>query len=161
MVELLIATLLLFLIVIGVAPLFARSAVSNAMGSDMTQLSNHGKSEVEEFYQMPFNSVPMTITAGTDLVTREVWDDDLARFVPLPDGTPIPTSPPPRWVRITTVRQYSLPAFEAEALTHADALDAGAPEENIQLKEVEVEVISAPGGPIRGRRMVARTLKPF
>lgn len=170
MVELLIATLLLFITVMGILPLFARSVTSNAMGSDMTQLSNHAKSQAERLYQVPFNGTLVTVAAGqTVATTTELWDEDAKTFVPgLP---PAIGDPSPRYVRTTRVRQYSLPDFGDEVLDpDEDALDGGDPPENVQLKEVEVVVESWPNpgeptrpgmGPIPGRRIVVRALKPF
>jgi hypothetical protein len=169
MVELLIATLLFFLIVMGLLPLFARSAVSNAMGSDMTQLSNHAKTQAEVLYQVPFNGISMDVPDGeTELLTTEIWDETRRAFVA---GVPPSGGPAPRWARTTRVRQYSLPEFGQEVLDPAtDALDGSAPPENVQLKEVEVIVESYPNlaepdrpgsGLLPGRRIVVRTLKPF
>jgi len=157
MIEVLIATLLFFMIIMGVLPLFTRSAINNAMGSSMTQLSNQSKSRTEELYQAGFNSASMTIPAGSTMVeTVEYWDPVTETFSPnLPaDGSP------PRFTRTTRIRQYGLSDLAADNVLD-NPLDGSADAAAVQLKEIEVLVVSNDVGPIRGRQILVRTLKPF
>jgi len=121
---------------------------------------------VELLYQVPFNSPLVTVPAGQTVAqTIEIWDDATKRFVV---GDLSSLTAPPRWMRTTSVRQYSLPRFEDNTL--GEPLEGDHPPENVHLKEVEVIVVSYPNptdparpgsGGLPGQRILVRTLKPF
>ena len=163
LVEVLIATLLLFLIVMGLIPLFARSAVNNAMGADATQISNQAKSQLDRVLNSGFNGNALTVPAGaTEGVTVEYWDPDREAFT-----TTVPTNlSTVRWRRTTRVRQYSMSALDDGVITpsglDSDALAGDIDASFVSLKEVEVVVESFPGrtgsAGIPARRIVTKTL---
>lgn len=163
LVEVLVATFLLLLIVMGLVPLFARSAINNAMGADATQISNQAKSRLDSVLNSGFNGPMMTIPDGEDeLVTVEYWDPELDAFTAVvPDDLNTV-----RWRRTTTVRQYGADALDDGAIVsegaNSDTLPGGTDVAFVKLKEIEVVVVSFPGrggaGGIPGRRIVAKTL---
>lgn len=156
MIELVIAILLFFIVIMGIMPLFLRSTIANAMGRDMTLLSNQSKSTAERMYQIPFNSPAMTIPDGsTEVVVTEYWDDATDSYTTVAPTTGVT----PRFTRTTTLRQYGLSDLADGTLD--DPLDGSVDPTTVQLKEIEVSVVSGDLGPIRGRRILFRTLKPF
>lgn len=156
MIEVLFATLIFFLVIMGLLPLFTRSAINNAMGATMTQLANQSKSQTEGLYQASFNSAPMTIPAGaTEVVTQEFWDVASGTFI----ATPPADGSTARYTRTTTIRQYGLSDLNDNRLDNPLPGDTDATA--VQLKEIEVGIVSNDIGPIRGRQILVRTLKPF
>lgn len=72
LVEALVAMALLLLVSIGVLPLFTRSMVNNAAGSEATSVANHARHRLEELGQLPFNNDTIAIADGT---TEQLIDD--------------------------------------------------------------------------------------
>lgn len=159
-VELLVASLILVMIVLGIIPLFMRSIINNTAGNDYTQLSNYSKSEVEEMFQLDFNNADLTIPSGqTEVSTDEYWDVDQKKWLP---GTGSGVYTP--WIRTTTIRQYHTSATDQDPTTRdflvGRALDGATLAEIVQLKEIQVTVRGQRGGPLGPRRdIVLRTLK--
>lgn len=163
LVEVLIATVLLFFIIMGLVPVFARSAVNNAMGADATQMSNQAKSRLDAVLNSGFNGEMMTVPDGADeRVTVEYWDPVLDAFTETVPGDLNDV----RWQRTTRVRQFGSNAVDDGVIVSvggtSDALPGGTDAAFIKLKEIEVEVVSFPGrggaGGIPGRRILAKTL---
>lgn len=175
LVEVLVAAALLLIIAVGILPLFTRALFNNNAGNEYTKVSNHGKSRVEEAYQLPFNGpLLMTVDAGQDSkVTVEHYREDTESWEPGPTPSPLPTDTSNPfgvvqipWERTTTVRQYSTEAIDDEDnavvdLKKDDALAGGTDPVFIHLKEVEVLVESTrSGGPLgEGKQVVLRTFK--
>lgn len=159
LVEVMIAVLLFFLIVLGIAPMFARAGLSNAAGADSTQLSHFSRSQAEELIQSFFNSAPLSIPAGSNLLeTVEHWDEDSESFTTDPPAT----GAQPRWNRVTRIRQFNISDFDDDSLLTADeALPGGSPPNFIHLKEIEVTVESNRDLLLGGRGIVVKTLKSF
>lgn len=161
LIEVLIASVLLMVMVLGILPLFYRSMVNNAMGADSTQLANLSKSRIEEYSQLPFDS-PLLLPVGGAIVlsTVDYWSPTHENFVATEPSTNIPI----RFRRTTEIRQYAM----------ADLLDNGqlntplpgsADPSTVQIKDIRVTVESyvrgtATGsGPVPGRRIFVRYLK--
>jgi len=132
-IEVVIAGLLLLMIAVSVLPMFTEAAASNETGREYTEVSNLARSHAEELMQLPFNSAPLTITAGTSLVTDEYYSVLNKRWMA---GTTPGSGDRALWLRRTTIRQYSV--------TNLDTLDnplpAGTPATGIHVKEIQVEV---------------------
>lgn len=159
LVEVMIAVLLFLLIVLGMAPLFARAGLSNAAGADSTTVSHFSRSQAEELIQAFFNSTPLTIASGTTMTeTVEYWDESSESFsLELPT-----TGETPRWNRITRIRQFNISDFDDDGLlTEDEALPGDSPPNFIHLKEIEVRVESNQDLLLGGRRIVVKTLKSF
>lgn len=158
MIEVLIASLLFLFVVLGILPLFFRSAVSNAMGADSTQLSNLAKSRVEELSGLAFNDLQLEIADGeTVLEAVAYWDPETKTW-----GDTAPSTPSVRFQRTTRIRQYSLEDLREDGVLDTP-LDGDEPPSGVQIKEIEVIVQSFAGaggaGPIPGRRILVRALK--
>lgn len=159
LVEVMIAVLLFLLIVLGMAPLFARAGLSNAAGADSTTLSHFSRSQAEELIQDFFNSAPLTIAGGTTMTeTVEYWDESSESF----SLDPPAVGEEPRWNRITRIRQFNISDLDDDGLlTDDEALDGNAPTNFVHLKEIEVRVESNRNLLLGGRGIVVKTLKSF
>jgi hypothetical protein len=174
-VEALIAAALLLIMAVGILPLFLRAMSNNYSGSESTRISNFGKSQVEDLFQLDFNHADVTITANTENVLPEqFWaEGDPGYASDANEGWTVGPLTPAHgsvlWHREAMVRQYSTEAFvlidEANAIYRLDpaaALPAGTDAGQIHLKEIDVDVTSdrAPGGPLGPRRRLGlRTFK--
>jgi hypothetical protein len=146
-VEVLIAAGIFLIIAVGLLPLFVQSIRNNLSGREATDVSNMGKSRVEELFQLPFDSPRLALPAAS----TEMFVSDY--YVLLGDssgplgGLGVWTSAAPTglgqvgpWVRTTRIRQYSL-----RDLT--EPLRGDAEPGDVHLKEIQVE--------IEGRRSLA------
>lgn len=168
LIEALIAMALLLLVAIGILPLFTRSMVNNAAGSEATQTANHARGQLEDLAQLSFNNVALRLDGDAQLLTR----DDYFSGVLLEQGDE-------RWEepgdgdgvvlfqRTTRVQQFSLNGLDdtdsdnvidgIDGLTDGDddgeldnPLPDGTAAQFVHLKEVAVEVVTpraAGGGP--------------
>jgi hypothetical protein len=160
-VELLVASLILLIIILGIIPLFVRSIINNAGGNDYSRLSNYSKSQVEEMFQLDFNNAQFDIPAGnTEASSDEYWSVTEKKWKPglVPGGETTP------WTRNTLVRQYNITAANKTIddfdFARSSALDGNAPAESVHLKEIIVTVRAVGGSTLGPRRdIVLRTLK--
>jgi type II secretory pathway pseudopilin PulG len=136
-VEILIAAALLGVIMVGMIPLFTRSILANQAGWESSRVSSLGKSQVEQYIEAGFNTPPLTLAAGTELVTTAHYSDLSHEWMPgeVPDEGDSGI-----WFRTTSVRQYHISAVNDGILDPAEALPAGANPVWINLKEVEILV---------------------
>jgi type II secretory pathway pseudopilin PulG len=154
-IEVVIAGLLMLMIAISVLPMFTEAAASNETGREYTQVSNLARSRAEELMQLPFNSAPLTVSAGTSLVTDEYYSVLNKRW--MPGTTPSTAGDRALWLRRTTIRQF--------AVTNLDLLDnplpAGTPPEGVHVKEIQVEIRGATVGSLFGpsKSLTVRMLK--
>jgi Tfp pilus assembly protein PilV len=155
-IEVLIAAMLLMFMVMGLIPLFAGSAVNNAIGADATQLSNQAKTQAEALLQMPFNAPDLTLDNGeVEKTTVEYWNEDEERFT----TTEPPTGTSAKYSRTTRIRQYSVSDVDDGVL--GTPLPGGSDPGLVQLKEIEVSLTSRDYGPIPGRPLLVRVYKAF
>ena len=107
--EVLVAAALLLVVLVGLLPLFMRSILENVEGRESTQVSNHGRSELEIMKQLRFNNPELEITTGTENVVQQFWtmgdpdyvgDEEWVNTVPAGEFA--------LWDRTTTVRQYGI-----------------------------------------------------
>lgn len=159
--ELLIASVLLLFILLGIIPLYAGSAVNNAIGADATQLSNHAKTRAESLLQMPFNAPDLTLDDGElARTTDEFWNNDDPNHITGDHFVNAPVSDSlPKYTRTTVIRQYAITDAEDGVLDHP--LAGGSAPGLIQIKEIQVTVRSRDYGPIPGRPLVVRVYKAF
>jgi prepilin-type N-terminal cleavage/methylation domain-containing protein len=152
-VEVLIATLIFLIIAVGILPLFAASARNNLDGREATEVSNFGRSAIEDLLQAPISDPRLAVPSGSTVrVANEYWSkkDQVWK-----SGTGTSTDQA-LWRRQTRVRQYNVTNLSTP-------LDGGADAGQVHLKEVEVQVWHgrnqqslALGG---GRRFTVRMLK--
>jgi len=151
--EVLIATVIFVIIALGILPLFAASARSNLDGREATEVSNFGRSAVEDLLQASINDARLTVPAGSTVrVSDEYWSQKDQVWK---SGTGA-AGDPAMWRRRTRVRQYNVSDL-------ATPLNGNADIGQVHLKEIEVEVwhgrnaqALALGG---GRRFTVRMLK--
>jgi prepilin-type N-terminal cleavage/methylation domain-containing protein len=161
LVEMLVASMLLLVVVLGVIPLFVRSIISNSGGNDYTRLSNFSKSKVEELFQLDFSNAQLTIPAGqTETSIDEYWSEAEKKWKP--GAAPAGVTPP--WTRTTVIRQYNISAVDQTLdnfdFEKSEAVDGNTAAEAVHLKELIVTVQGMRGGPLGPRRdLVLRTLK--
>jgi prepilin-type N-terminal cleavage/methylation domain-containing protein len=142
LIEVLIAAAIFLILALGILPLFTQAIRSNASGRDATDVSNFGKSKVEELLDVPFDTlvVPNGQTQG---VTTEYWSSSAKAWK---TGTP---SIDAIWFRTTTIRQFSLGDLLDNGIADKP-LPGGTPVEQVHFKEIVVEVRGLPRGPLAG-----------
>lgn len=151
LIEVLIAMVILLIIAVGIMPVFTQASVSNVSGNDSTRVSNFARARAEEVSQYPFNSVEMTITAGSEAQLPPGGEYFSTRDQIWKPGAPT-VADPGMFTRTTVIRQYGVKALEDGTLDIAEALPAGSDPSNIQLKEIQVD--------IEGTRVLGSTLGP-
>ena len=152
-VEVLIASLIFLIIAVGILPLFAASARNNLDGREATEVSNFGRSAVEDLLQASINDPRLTVPSGSTVrISNEYWS---SKDKVWKAGTGTSTDPA-LWRRQTRVRQFNVSKLTVP-------LDGGADAGQVHLKEVAVDVWHnrnqqslALGG---GRRFTVRMLK--
>jgi Tfp pilus assembly protein PilV len=166
MIEALIAAAILLIIALGLIPLFTRSILDNNSGNDATQASNHGKTQLEELIQLPFNHQELVVPGGsTQSQVVETWTQgDPAKTGDANEGwwTGAPSGKGRSlWTRTTRVRQYNISDLDDSKLD--TPLAGGTQPVFVHLKEVEVQLQSAKQGSILGggQALTVRVLKPF
>ena len=139
MVELLVASVLFTMTVLGILPLFMAAGTSNVVANDSTKAANFARSQLEEFQQLPFNSAQLVPNADDPLVEYySVESHEWKPGEPPGDG-----SDPGTWLRTTTVRQFNISALDDGTIDpDTEALDAGADPAWVHLKQVSVELRS-------------------
>ena len=165
MIEALIAAAILLIIALGLIPLFARSIVDNNSGNDATQATNHGKTQLEELIQVPFNNQKLDVPGGsTESQAVETWTQgDAAKTGDANEGWWATPSGKGRslWTRTTRVRQYNISDLDDGTLDNPQ--EGGTQPTFVHLKEVEVQLDNAKSGSLLGGgpAQTARVLKPF
>jgi hypothetical protein len=148
--EVLIASLLLLFIALGTIPMFTMAQSSNLQGSENTRAANYARERLEEMWQLPFNSEPLTVTAGTERAHTEYLDSssDQERWLPLVGAVPAGTL----FTRHTVIRQFSAEDTEEVPIS---AEVAETDPVKVQLKEITVAVNSTrTGGPLGAGKSV-------
>lgn len=159
LVEVLIASFLLLVILLGVLPLFTRAMISNNSGRESTMVSTLAQSKADEYLQLPFEREELTLDSGTEKVVEEyfsVADQEWKPVTPAASG-------PALFTRTTTVRQYGITVDASGDTDLTDPLDASVAQSAVQLKEIEVTVTAARGGGPLGppKTVTVRVWKAF
>lgn len=134
-VEVLIASLIFLVIAVGILPLFAASTRNNADGREATEVSNFGRSSIEDLMQATFNDARLTVPSASTVLTRtEYFSKATQTWV---TGTASSTDPA-LWQRRTRVRQFNVNDMTDGILN--TPLPGSADPGQVHIKEVEVEV---------------------
>jgi len=168
MIEALIAAAILLIIALGLIPLFTRSIIDNNSGNDATQVTNHGKTQLEDLIQLPFNHQRLDVPGGGDVGQAvETWTtgalnrtaDSNERW--WQGATPPTGSGEVLWTRRTNVRQYSINDLDDGVLDNPQP--GGTQPVFIQLKELEVQLENGKRGTALGgsQALTVRVVKPF
>jgi type II secretory pathway pseudopilin PulG len=142
LIEVLVAVLIMTVIALGIVPLFMRSIRQNREGANYTEVTNVGRSALEEFSQLDFNAPELTIAAGNDLRSRQVYDRGLERWVDSTAGIPVPVdiTKPHVYERWITVEQFAAGDFTDDGYLDTP-LAAGTDPTNVNIKRVRVMVL--------------------
>jgi type II secretory pathway pseudopilin PulG len=159
LVETLIATVLLFVIAIGILPLFARAMAMNSKGNSTTIATNAARSTLERYLQLDFNAPELTLSndASTRLETWEYFDEGDRdstgdeRWVAVGGEGAIPGDPSVSYSRQVAVQQFASGDLLDDGLLDTP-LRGDAPADDVQLKRIQVTV--------RGRRATGPALGP-
>lgn len=145
-IEALVAAAILLVIALGLLPVFSRSINDNVTGSDATQATNSGRTQLEELLQMPFNNQRLVVAAGstsavtTDYFTRGLSGSgtDTYQIGSASEGwtTTVSGRGPVLWNRTTTLKAYSISDLDDGTLD--TPLDGGTDPSAIHLKQIEV-----------------------
>lgn len=138
LIETIVGLALLLIIALGMLPLFISSSVNNVSGKEATEVTNLGRSELEEFRQLPFNSPRLTIDAGSEKTLDEYYSFNDKQWKPGP--APTDGSDPPLWTRTATVRQFAASAVTDGVLDADEALPAGTSDSFVHLKEIQITI---------------------
>lgn len=133
LIEALMAAVVVLMIAVGVLPMFTRATINNVAGIDYTRVTNEARSRGEEFFQLAFNSEPLTLLVGSDRVYDEYFalETDEWKDGTLADATSAGDTP--LWTRTTTIRQFNVGDLTAP-------LDVSASPGNVHLKEIVIQV---------------------
>ncbi len=164
LIEVLIASLILLILLLGIIPLFVRSSVNRVHGRESSIVSSFARSRAEELLQLPFDHLKLTVPSGDtelDVVEYRVPASDTWSEDPSLAGQA-------QWVRTTRVRQFgTVDLLDGDTDGDGNDLDSPLPggtnPRSVQLKEIQVEVTSPrQGGPLgRGKELSIRVLKAF
>ena len=150
-IEVLIAAGIFLIIAVGLLPLFVESIRHNLSGREATDVSNMGKSRLEEYFQFPFDSARLDVPDGqTELVVSDSYN-----FVAHTWTTTPPSGDYAIWRRSTRVRLFGINDLD-------EPLDGDTDPSYVHLKEIRVEVAGnrSPGNPLGGRNeLVLQMLK--
>jgi hypothetical protein len=149
LVELIIATFLIALILLAIAPLFITSVKSNYAGNEYTSIHNIARDRLEQLMSLPFNDPQLDPTTGTA--------NDLPQYLPDPTtGLPSTTSPVNTLAVTYSVQlfQESPPAPGAKWIFNP--VPAGSPWD---FKRVDVTVTSRSFNTLSGLGIGARTAR--
>lgn len=163
LIEVLIASALFLVVLLGVIPLFTRSMINNVQGRDASTMAAFSRERAEQMLQFPFKNADVTVPPeGTEdrLVTDEEWDDTEKRFT-TDDITD------PKWMRRTQVQDFNYRDLLDNGRLD-DPLPAGTNPRSIHLKEIVIDIGSPrtrQGGDsapfVRTRPYSVRVLKSF
>ena len=149
-VEVLIAAALLLIIALGILPLFTRSIISNRQGLDSTEVSNMARTQMEEYVQLPFNHLMLTVPDGdTELVVEQHYSENDDKWK---DGTAPAGGDNALFTRTTTIRQFGIDPAVVSGLTAP--IQGGQSPATIHLKEIQVNVLGHVGGPLGPQKQI-------
>jgi type II secretory pathway pseudopilin PulG len=158
-VEVLIATLIFLIIAVGILPLFASSARNNLEGREATEVSNFGRSTLENLLQVSFNDARLTVPGGKTSLTTDEYYSKKDQVWKAGTGS---SADPAAWRRTTIVRQFGYADLADDGLFNSP-LPGGTPPGQVHIKEIEVQVWHARsdtslalGGP---RRYTVRAMR--
>ena len=164
LIEVLVASVILLVILLGIIPLFLRSMSNRQSGLESTAVGSYARTRAETLLELPFDHPQLTVPAGRDEL-------EVVEYLPLGDRewtTDAAAADSAAWVRTTHVRQFgSADLLDGDTDGDGDSLDrplpGGTNPRSIQLKEIEVAVTSnrEAGALQAGEELTVRVLKAF
>ncbi|MCB1057569.1 MAG: hypothetical protein KDD11_18880 [Acidobacteria bacterium] len=180
-IEGLVSMAVLLIVLIGVIPLFTQSMVNNLAGSHITQATNFATDGFEEVAEFDFESDRLTLADGSNaLRIAELFGTGQSVGVPIEQRrfdldetteTPLDTKAvlatfsvgargAAEWMRVITVRQFPISATRDEQLDVDEQLGGDFPSNAVNLKLVEITVVSVQDGSLVGQgRTTASIIK--
>jgi hypothetical protein len=105
---------------------------------------------MEEYVQLPFNHLMLTVPDGTQqLVVEQHYSEKDHRWK---DGIAPAGGDTALFVRTTTIRQFGIDPSVPSGLTAA--IQGGEPPATIHLKEIQVNVLGHAGGPLGPQKQI-------
>ena len=142
LVEVLIASALLFMVMIGLVPLFLQSVLNNASGNQSSIVSNAARSGAEQLFAYDYNSPALVVTEGAQnqKEVTQYFDHTTQQWV---DAPTIATGQ--QMERTVTLRQFQLRDLEDDGVLNQPFLSPNATGGAVNifpvhLREIEVEV---------------------
>jgi prepilin-type N-terminal cleavage/methylation domain-containing protein len=135
LIEVLVASALFLVVLLGVIPLFTRSMINNVQGRDSSTMAAFSRERAEQLLQFPFNNPDVTVppgSAGDSLITREDWDEATKRFT-------TDDIAEPRWLRRTEVQDFNYRDLLDNGRLD-DPLPPGTNPRSIHLKEIVIDI---------------------
>lgn len=140
LIEMLIASFLLLLVVIGLVPLFVQSIKSNESAEETSDLLRAAQLQMEGLVQLPFNDPRITVQSGSEEITNHSIDPSTAYKLVEEDFLP------PGYLRNKpvdselTIRHFNIAAIDDGVIDEADALDAGMSPSLVHFKQIVMDV---------------------
>ena len=144
LIEVLIATAILAIALVGAIPMFMRSMSNNLEGSRLTEVTSRARAHLEALNSLPFNAAELTVPAGeTVLETTDQYSRVSERWL---DEAALPAGESPLYSRVTRVRQFGVSSINNVDLLFEDgeALDGGTAASLVHVKEIEVRMDIGP-----------------
>ena len=135
-VEVLIATLIFLVIAVGILPLFAASTKNNMDGREATEVSNFGRSAVEDLLQASFSDANLIVPSAANVLERNEYYSNTDKIWKAGTGTSTDRA---QWRRRVRVRQYNVNDITADGIFD-NPLPGSTDLGQVHLKEIEVEV---------------------
>ncbi len=137
--EVLIASGLLFMVMIGLVPLFLQSVLNNASGNESSKVSNAARSAAEQFFAFDFNHPTLVVEGGVEKQFDQHFDHLTQQWI---DGAS--AAPGKQLERSIIVRQFQLRDLEDNGVLDnpfASPPGAGGAVNlfPVHLREIEVE----------------------
>lgn len=158
LIEVVIASLILFLLALGIVPMFTRSMASNTAGAESTRVANMATQRAEELFQLPWDSPEITIPTGDlEVVRNEVYTEEDGTFIAGTAAEAETDGKSPLWTRVTRIRQFNVNDLN-DPLPGEDPLN---PTGDVHVKEIQVTVQGLrQGGPLgNSQDLTVRLLK--
>lgn len=141
LIEMLIASFLLLLVVIGLVPLFAQSIRSNESAEETSDLLRAAQLQMEGLVQLPFNDPRITVESGDKEVSdHQIYPStsyELVDEAAVSDPSKIRNRPVASEL---TIRHFNIAAIDDGVIDENDALDASMSPSLVHFKQIVMDV---------------------
>ena len=138
LIEMLVASFMLLLVVVGLVPLFVQSIKSNESAEETSDLLRAAQFQMESLVQLPFNDPQITLSSGDFMTTShqvhptsayELEGESLSPYI---RNQPVDSE--------LTVRHFNIAAIDDGVLDETDALDAAMGANLVHFKQIVMDV---------------------
>ena len=140
LIEMLVASFMLLLVVVGLVPLFVQSIKSNESAEETSDLLRAAQLQMEGLIQLPFNDPQLTVTSGEEYTTSHSVEPSTSYKLVAEDHLP------PSYVRNqpvdsdVTIRHFNIAAIDDGILDEDDALDSSMGPSLVHFKQISMDV---------------------